>query len=289
MNTNQKNQFLKNIEKFFNRHGSQSFLRLTMYGMIGTFLMDFMLSALRIPFSLFSVMHFNPYLIGRGEIWRAFTFPFLKSAGTDIMSLIWFGFSMLIYNIVITTMESQVGKARANLFGVFSWLVLLGYGMISGSYVDFTPVILAITALAGIYNPNFTIYFYFFIPVKGIVLGILGLGLMVYYGLILGDYQYLLILGLVLLLNRELISGYFSGKQRKKEFVRKTIAVSAEKKARHHCEVCGRTEKDVPDMVFRYCSKCEGSFEYCEDHIQNHEHRSNVVSLDSKREKSGIN
>lgn len=276
------NSLYKSIEKFFNRHGSQSLLRLTMYGMIATFLADFLLNLLRVPFSLFGLLYFNPFQIMNGQIWRAFTFPFLSASGGDFMSLIWFAFSMLIYNIVITTLEAKVGKARANLFAVLCWLALLGYGLISGNYVDFSPVILAITALAGIYNPDFTIYFYFFIPVKGIYLGIFGLGLMVYNG-ISGAYQYFLILALVILLNLEAITGYVTGRKRKQVFMKKVKAVQVEKKAKHRCETCGRTEKDVPEMLFRYCSKCEGNFEYCEDHIQNHEHRSNVIPLDAKR------
>ena len=40
----------------------------------------------------------------------------------------------------------------------------------------------------------------------------------------------------------------------------------------HKCHVCGKTELTDPDMEFRYCSKCNGNFEYCMDHLKNHEH-----------------
>jgi hypothetical protein len=40
----------------------------------------------------------------------------------------------------------------------------------------------------------------------------------------------------------------------------------------HKCTVCGITEKDNPDMDFRYCSKCAGDYEYCMDHLKNHDH-----------------
>lgn len=40
----------------------------------------------------------------------------------------------------------------------------------------------------------------------------------------------------------------------------------------HRCEVCGRTNISHPDLTFRFCSKCEGNHEYCEDHIFEHEH-----------------
>jgi hypothetical protein len=40
----------------------------------------------------------------------------------------------------------------------------------------------------------------------------------------------------------------------------------------HRCTVCGITEKDDPQMDFRYCSTCEGDYEYCIEHLKNHEH-----------------
>ena len=43
--------------------------------------------------------------------------------------------------------------------------------------------------------------------------------------------------------------------------------------ARHRCAVCGRTELDDPNLEFRYCSKCNGNYEYCSDHLFNHEHK----------------
>jgi len=40
----------------------------------------------------------------------------------------------------------------------------------------------------------------------------------------------------------------------------------------HRCSVCGITEKDNPDMEFRFCSKCNGNYEYCMDHLYTHTH-----------------
>ena len=40
----------------------------------------------------------------------------------------------------------------------------------------------------------------------------------------------------------------------------------------HRCAVCGRTEKDSDQLEFRYCSKCAGAFEYCQDHLFTHTH-----------------
>jgi hypothetical protein len=63
------------------------------------------------------------------------------------------------------------------------------------------------------------------------------------------------------------------------EYVRKSkykrdVSVSKESgKSRHKCAICGRTEADGEDLVFRYCSKCEGHYEYCQDHLFTHEHK----------------
>ena len=42
--------------------------------------------------------------------------------------------------------------------------------------------------------------------------------------------------------------------------------------SRHRCSVCGRTEIDSDELEFRFCSKCEGNFEYCSDHLYTHTH-----------------
>lgn len=42
---------------------------------------------------------------------------------------------------------------------------------------------------------------------------------------------------------------------------------------KHKCAVCGRTEKDDPNLEFRFCSKCNGNYEYCQDHLYTHIHK----------------
>ena len=42
--------------------------------------------------------------------------------------------------------------------------------------------------------------------------------------------------------------------------------------ARHKCCICGRTELTNPELDFRYCTKCNGNYEYCSDHLFTHTH-----------------
>ena len=57
--------------------------------------------------------------------------------------------------------------------------------------------------------------------------------------------------------------------KRKQEF---RAQIRPKSRTRHVCAVCGRTDEDSPGMEFRYCSKCEGSYEYCMDHLYTHKH-----------------
>ena len=41
---------------------------------------------------------------------------------------------------------------------------------------------------------------------------------------------------------------------------------------KHKCAICGRTEQDDPTLEFRFCSKCEGNYEYCQEHLFTHQH-----------------
>ena len=61
-------------------------------------------------------------------------------------------------------------------------------------------------------------------------------------------------------------------KQKKRQVVYKQAAKREMSETRHKCAICGRTEKDAPSLEFRYCTKCEGNYEYCSDHLFTHEH-----------------
>lgn len=48
---------------------------------------------------------------------------------------------------------------------------------------------------------------------------------------------------------------------------------------KHRCAVCGRTELDDESLVFRFCSKCAGNYEYCNEHLYTHIH---ITANDNK-------
>lgn len=42
---------------------------------------------------------------------------------------------------------------------------------------------------------------------------------------------------------------------------------------KHKCAVCGQSEQDNPNLEFRFCSKCNGAYEYCQNHLFSHVHK----------------
>ena len=52
----------------------------------------------------------------------------------------------------------------------------------------------------------------------------------------------------------------------------KQVVEQKNKNYTYKCAVCGRTDRDYPELEFRYCSQCAGYHCFCQDHINNHVH-----------------
>ena len=60
--------------------------------------------------------------------------------------------------------------------------------------------------------------------------------------------------------------------KRQQEFKREVHKSMHPKVTKHKCAICGRTDESNPELEFRFCSKCNGNYEYCQDHLFTHEH-----------------
>ncbi|MBQ5676416.1 MAG: hypothetical protein IIV45_15335, partial [Lachnospiraceae bacterium] len=67
-------------------------------------------------------------------------------------------------------------------------------------------------------------------------------------------------------------NGFRTPKQIKRQVTYKRQINKVASLTKHRCAICGRTEVDSPDMTFRFCSKCDGNYEYCEEHLYTHKH-----------------
>lgn len=132
--------------------------------------------------------------------------------------------------------------------------------------------------------PDMQVYLFFILPIKVKVLGIIYviiLGYSVLMGFLSGvntGVIQLVVIGMSLLntilffLIFKTRLGKRSPKQMKRQHDYKVKVKAASNVTRHKCAICGRTEQHDPNLAFRYCSKCEGNYEYCSDHLFTHEH-----------------
>ncbi|MEE3467030.1 MAG: hypothetical protein VZQ83_01175 [Eubacterium sp.] len=143
--------------------------------------------------------------------------------------------------------------------------------------------------------PDVRFFLYFLIPVKAKWLAYVYLGLLAWdiVRCIQNENFYVLMLILVALLNFAIffifargtssVSGAYQQRKRRKSYERRAQVGGAGHRARptegtptggarHKCAICGRTELDAPQLEFRFCSRCNGNYEYCSDHLFSHTH-----------------
>ena len=219
--------------------------------------------------------------IFKGQVWRLVTF-LIYPPDTDIL---YFIISMFLYYSLGTTLERVWGAFRFNLYfftGVLghilaALLIYLIFGqvfLLGTAYLNWSLFF----AFAATF-PDMQFLLFFIIPVKAKWLGILN-GVYFVYELIVGNWA----TRTAILLSIANFLLFFLGSRdmrrvspreikRKASYQRQVNRTKSDAKhPRHRCAVCGRTELDGENLEFRYCSKCEGSYEYCQDHLYTHKH-----------------
>ncbi len=231
----------------------------------------------------YQYLSFNPYMVLHGEVWRFFTILM----ATSERNIIFLVFMMLFCYSLGESLVHVWGAFRFNMY------VLVGIlGTILASFIVYfimpSQMIFTDTyylnlsiflAYAAIF-PEMRVYLYAIIPVKVKWLAFIDLGLLIYEFIVGGLGARISII--VSLLNFLLF--YLSSRNYKKISPQQIKRRSKFKKAareaaaagsgpyRHRCAVCGRTELDDPSLEFRYCSKCNGDYEYCNEHLFTHTH-----------------
>lgn len=245
----------------------------------------------------------DPYKILHGQIWRIVSWIIVPPFSFNILTII----TLFFYYSVGSTLERTWGPYRYNVY-LFSGMIftVLGSFVALGLCYLFHGDIMAIPGSAevvcGSYSFLFSTYYInmsillafaatfpdvevllmFLIPVKmkwlGMIYGaMLVLSLIQDMGNPLANIFYrtaivasLLNFVIFWLTSRGHIHMSPKDIKRRQEFrheVKKNMRTTG-----HKCAICGRTDADEPTMEFRYCSKCEGNYEYCQEHIFTHEH-----------------
>lgn len=222
-------------------------------------------------------MSLDAAMLLKGQIWRIITFMIYPPS----TNLIFVVFVLLLYYSLGQSLERVWGAFRFNVYifmgimgHVVASLVLL---LVFHERMYLTTSFLNASvffAYAAIF-PNEMFYLYFVFAVKAKWLAIfegVTFALMFFSGGVKTRIEIFLALANFLvffLMTRSYSRINPKEIKRKKEF---QTQMRPRTRTHHVCAVCGRTDEDSPGMEFRYCSKCEGSYEYCMDHLYTHQH-----------------
>ena len=257
--------------------------------------------------ALYSWLRFDKVAIMKGQVWRLVSFIFtLNPASDPFLTLIGFYFFYHLGKHV----EASMGTFRFNLF-FFTGVILMDlFAMIlaptspviiSGVSVPpeyFTILYsdmafyleLSLLLMFSATNPNAQFLIFFILPIRAWFLGLVYVLLIAIQIIntqfffphslfpLVGLANFLLFAGKNAL-NLIPFSSNLPKRKPKPQHSTGTIPFRQETGKQpktpsytHRCTVCGRTDVSNPELEFRYCSRCNGYFCYCQDHINNHTH-----------------
>ena len=281
----------RRFERFCYQNRDKGIPNLMLYVSLGCALV-YLITQITQNTVLYSLLVFDRAAILHGQIWRLFTYP-LTFYNSNVLLM---GLMLFCYYSLSQTIERLWGTLRFNLFYLTGIVMMDVYCLIFGGQADVTYLNLSLFLSYATMFPNAGFLLFFIIPVKAWIFALLDLVLVV-YGLLVYPFPYSFF-SVISLANYFLFFGKdvlnviplswrikFNGIFRKgkkptvakvvpfTDFQAKKAPAQPEKPAyTHRCTICGRTDVSNPQLEFRYCSKCNGYFCYCEDHINNHTH-----------------
>ena len=285
------------INKWDRKYGKYAIKNLTLYIIIG-YVAGYILE--RTMPQIYSYLLLDPHLILRGQIWRLLTWIIAPPFQFSILVII----TLFFYFSVGTQLERQWGAFRYNLY-IFSGIIfnILGafimyfFYVIGNNALDIPSFRLIIgTGIAesvttyyvttsiffayALMNPDEYVLLYGIIPLKIKWFGFLYAFFILYDFVVVGTFvsRVVIILSLLnfiiyFMATRNYYRMSPKRVKRKVSYRHEVKTARPEGEPLHKCAVCGRTEKDGYDLTFRYCSKCKGNYEYCQDHLFTHEHK----------------
>ena len=286
------NNFINKMERKFGRFAIPN---LTMY-IIGLYIIGYVLQLVSVKYNVIPLLTLSPALILKGQVWRIVSWLLIPPTSLGLLTII----TLIFYYFIGNNMERTMGTFRYNLF-VFGGMLLmvigafLAYGVYflidpenaagtvhyySTEFSTFYLQQMVFLAFAICY-PEMQVLLMFIIPIKvkwlGIAYGIL-LGLECIQGLIGQDYCIFFAIGSQLLnlfffyLQTGRLSRFKPKDVKRRHDFNRNVKMAPRGVTRHKCAVCGRTEETNPELEFRFCSKCNGNYEYCQDHLFTHQH-----------------
>mgnify|MGYP003293720842 CR=1 FL=1 len=291
------------FERFCFRNRNKGIPNLMLYVSLGAGLV-YLMSEIAGNSTLYYLLCFDRTAILQGQIWRLITYPLTYSAGNVLLTLI----TLLCYYSLGRAMENVWGTFRFNLFYLTGIVLMDVFCLVFGGVATVYHLNLSLFLSYATMYPNSGFLLFFIIPVKAWIFALFDLVMMIsdVVNMTLAGYFPYSLFPFVALLNYFLFFGkdvlnvipvswranarrlFRKGKntvQNKTQHTERPKVVPfpnagsyeatvAKPQApyTHRCTVCGRTDVSHPDLEFRYCSKCNGYYCYCEEHISNHTH-----------------
>ncbi len=277
----------RNFERFCYRNRGKGIPNLMLYIVLGNAVV-YLISAMAGNYTLYYLLRFNRTAILQGQVWRLITYPLTLMNSNILFMLI----SLLCYYSLGSAMERLWGTFKFNLF-YFSGVLLMDlYGLIFGCNADVYYLNMSLFLGFATLYPQSGFLLFFIIPVKAWVFALFDLAV-IFIGLFQTPFTAYNLFPLVALGNYFLFFGKdvlnvvpLSWQNKLRKLFRKApkqpkvIQFHGNQQSKkadtpaytHKCSVCGRTDVSNPELEFRYCSKCNGYYCYCEDHINNHTH-----------------
>jgi len=250
------------------------------------------------PIFYWQYLSLNAEAILHGQVWRMVTFLVQPPS----MSFLWIAFLLYLYYMIGSNLESAWGAFRFNLYfwsgvafhiiaAMITYLIFKVNLPLDTAYLNLSLFF----AFAALY-PNVKFLLYFIIPIKGKYLAWINVAFFVFAILqaifpgLRGNESAMFYVTNAVAAAASVLNFVFyylssasfrpsspAQRARKKKFEKDMQQARAnfdnrQQQTRHKCEVCGITDLDNPEMVFRYCSKCEGNHEYCSEHLYTHVH-----------------
>lgn len=271
---------MKFINKLEQKFGRYAIPNLMLYVIIIN-AVGFLISQLQPQLLLYICWDMEAIL--HGQIWRLVTFMMFPFDSNMLSFLLY----ALVYYSIGNTLERTWGAFRFNLYiftgilghilaGVLLYAIFrINLYTMSTSYLNMSLFL----ALAMTY-PDSQFLLFFVIPVKAkwmaafsaaflVVEAVQG-GIVTRVMIVMSLLNFLL----YLVVNRNSFRYNPKDVLRRNEFKRRMNQGPGKVSGKplHKCTVCGRTDKDHPELEFRYCSKCAGAYEYCNEHLYTHIH-----------------
>lgn len=276
-------KFLSKMERKYGRFAIRGLTRF----IIGAYVIGYFLLIIN-PYIL-NYLSLEPYFVLKGQIWRLITWVMIPPSGFDLFTII----MLMFYFSIGSSLERAWGSFRYNVYILGGLLFTVLGAFICYAIQAFVPS-MPITSMGGAFStyyicmslflafsatyPDMMVYLFFIIPLKvkwlsaiyvaSIIMAFVESGWIGRIAIVVSILNFLIFF----LMTRNMKRFTPHEIKRKQEFKKSVTQAQPKMMYRYKCAVCGKNEQDNPDLEFRYCSKCNGSYVYCQDHLFTHEH-----------------